>query len=150
MSDPYNTAKSRRDPWKDVPVKKDRRIVRIENPIMRLRKPRLGDTVNVFGGRTARVVKLHGMGTVDAETSDGKRYRVTGLPIMDIDIPSSRRKKNPIDIMTALNAAGDIAMMKEFSDEKAAGAFVKKRRKNPYGQGKCPPHLKKFRFKKMR
>ena len=150
MSDPYNSgSRPKKDPWREVPVKKDRRVIRIENPVMRLRKPKIGDTVNVFG-RTARVVKLHGMGTVDAETSDGKRYRVTGLPIMDIDIPSPRRKKNPIDIMTALNAAGDIAMLGEFAGEKRAGDFQRKRRKNPYGEGRCPPHLKKFRFKKVR
>lgn len=59
-----------------------------------------------------------------------------------------RRVKNPIDIMTALNAAGDLAMIREFTDEKRAGAF-KVRRKNPYGVGKCPPHLKPFRFKKV-
>lgn len=61
-----------------------------------------------------------------------------------------QRVKNPIDIMTALNAAGDLAMIREFSDEKRAGAFNKPRRKNPYGAGKCPPHLKKFRFKKVK
>lgn len=60
-----------------------------------------------------------------------------------------QRVKNPIDIMTALNAAGDLAMIREFSDEKKAGAF-KVRRKNPYGEGKCPPHLKKFRFRKVK
>jgi hypothetical protein len=57
------------------------------------------------------------------------------------------RTRNPLDLMTALNAAGDLAMIKEFSDEKKSGAF--KRRKNPYGEGRCPPHLKKFRFKKV-
>ena len=61
-----------------------------------------------------------------------------------------QRVKNPIDIMTALNAAGDIAMLGEFAGEKRAGDFQRKRRKNPYGEGRCPPHLKKFRFKKVR
>lgn len=152
MSDPYNSAKPKKDPWRDVPVKKDRRgkIIRIDNPVLKLRKPRLGDVVSAYG-RPAKIVKLHGMGTVDAMAADGKYYRITGLPIADIDIPmpKTRRQKNPIDIMTALNAAGDLAMIKEFSDEKKAGAF-KVRRKNPFGEGVCPPHLKKFRFRKVK
>lgn len=61
----------------------------------------------------------------------------------------AKRVRNPLDLMTALNAAGDIAMIKEFAGEKRAGAFTpKKRRKNPFGEGVCPPHLKKFRFRK--
>lgn len=152
MTDPYNSAKPKRDPWAHVPVKKDRRqkITRIDNPVLKLRKPRLGDVVSAYG-RPAKIMKLHGMGTVDAQTADGKWYRITGLPIADIDIPMPKvRRKNPLDLMTALNAAGDLAMMAEFNDEKKSGAFKPKRRKNPYGEGKCPPHLKKFRFRKTR
>lgn len=60
--------------------------------------------------------------------------------------PVIHRVKNPLDLMTALNAAGDIAMIREFTDEKKAGAFTpKKRKKNP-----VPPHLKKYLFRKVR
>lgn len=59
--------------------------------------------------------------------------------------PVIHRVKNPLDLMTALNAAGDIAMIREFTDEKKAGAFKPKRKKNP-----CPPHLRKFRFRKVK
>jgi hypothetical protein len=53
------------------------------------------------------------------------------------------RVKNPLDIMTALNAAGDLVAVKELFPKRAG-----KKRKNPFGEGKCPPHLKKYRFRK--
>lgn len=107
MGDPYNTAPSKRDPWKGERVKADRRR---KNP-----------------ARPSEVVIVE---------RRGKKVIV-------------QRVKNPLDIMTALNAAGDIAMIKEFAGEKSHGDFTpkKKRRKNPFGKGVCPPHLKKYRFK---
>lgn len=63
-----------------------------------------------------------------------------------------QRVKNPLDLMTALNVAGDLAMMGEYVGEQRHGSFTKQktRRKNPFGEGVCPPHLKKFRFRKVR
>lgn len=48
--------------------------------------PKLGDTLSVYGF-PAKVVKLHGMGTVDAEAANGQWYRVTGLPMVPMQVP---------------------------------------------------------------
>lgn len=58
-----------------------------------------------------------------------------------------QRVRNPIDIMSALNAAGDLVAVQQLAQE---AEKKRGRRKNPYGEGRCPPHLKKFRFKKVR
>lgn len=41
-------------------------------------RPSIGQTVSFRGG-IATIVKVHSFGTIDVETVDGNRYRITGL-----------------------------------------------------------------------
>jgi hypothetical protein len=45
---------------------------------------KIGQQVKVYGG-WATIRRVHGMGTVDVEDSRGKWFRVTGLPMFDLN-----------------------------------------------------------------
>jgi hypothetical protein len=178
VTDPYNSGKKRDpDPWRGEREKRDRRRETNASPI--IQRKTIIDSAGISVTYGIELYRKN-YSVVRQDSHGGWRYVSGGKHIgfdkarnlfASLTIqprgqnPNKRpevllierragkvimqRIKNPIDIMTALNAAGDLAMIKEFSDEKRAGAF-KVRRKNPYGEGHCPPHLKKFRFKKVK
>lgn len=148
MSDPYNSAKSKKDPWREVPVKKDR--TRNPSESLSLWSLRWSVARGHHWEHERRVtVQTAGQWLQEFQKDEPRTLFVVSEKKPTAALAQKPRQRNPLDLMTALNAAGDIAMIKEFSDEKKAGAF-KVRRKNPFGEGVCPPHLKKFRFRKVK
>jgi hypothetical protein len=67
MSDPYNTTPPKKDPWKDVPVKKDRRRLRRGNPER---------ASVIYAQRKGRVGARHG----EVMYYDGKKFTNNSPP----------------------------------------------------------------------
>ncbi len=76
--------KAKRAAGKTVTTTTRATVIRRTNARKMIHPPKLGDTVSVYG-HPAKVVKLLGMGTVEAER-DGKRYRVSGFPLVSMPV----------------------------------------------------------------